>query len=184
MRRYAMIGALAFTLAACGGSDSPPASDAPTEQAAAPVEPTAEPAPTEEAMPGIGAAVPVGDTHVWTVVSAEDKGQTIESGNQFIDNLTTAGRFILVKATVGNKGTDAFYVGLPKIVDGQGREFEPNSDAIMIIDSAEQCALEQVNPGLDKGCTWIFEIPADAAAIKLRVGGELLDSTVDIDLDL
>lgn len=184
MHRLILAVALTFALAACGGS-SP--TDAP--EAAAPDAPPAEvateaPEPTEapEVAAAIGAPVPVGDAHVWTVISAEDRGQTIESGNEFIDNLTTAGRFMLVKASVKNVGTDAFYIDAPKIVDGTGREFDYNSDAFMIIDSAEQCALEQVNPGLDKACTWIYEVPADATALKLKVAGGLLDSAVEVDL--
>lgn len=176
--------ALSLALAACGGSSPTDAPDTSAPDAAPVTEATEAPAPTEApaAAPGVGVAVPVGASHVWTVASVEDRGQTIESGNQFIDNLTTAGRFLLVKATVENKGADAFYVEAPKVVDSAGREFDYNSDAIMIIDSAEQCALEQVNPGLSKGCTWIFEVPADATALRLKVAGGLLDSPVEIDL--
>lgn len=175
------------------GDDGQPVADAPAPAADAPVadapasteEPAATEAPGTEvpptSAPGIGVSVDVGD-HAWMVHAAEDKGQTIASGNQFVPDLQTTGKFLVITAGVLNNGDDSFYITAPKVIDDRDREFENKGDAFMLIDEAHRCLLEEVNPGLQKDCAWIYEVPADAAGLKLRVAGSLFDSPVDIDL--
>lgn len=176
-----------------GGGDEPsqpaasvPPADQPAgaaTSASAKEEPTEAPAeePTA-ALAAIGALVKAGDSAEWTVTGAEDRGQTIESGNQFIDNLTTTGRFIYVSAMTKNVGDDAHYIDTPKIVDSQGREFDNKSEAMFVIEEASQCVLENLNPGLEKACAWVYEVPADATGLKLRLSAGLFDDPVDVDL--
>lgn len=140
---------------------------------------------TEErptAAPSIGTEVAVGDSRVWAVLAVEDKGQEIQSGNQFIPNPKTSGRFLLVNVGVGNNGDDSFYIETPKVVDDAGREFDANSDAYFLIGDDHKCLLEELNPGLIKACAWVYEVPADATGLKLRVGGALFDDPALIDM--
>lgn len=167
---------------------------APDDSAAAPEEATAEekaPEPTRApdtevpptAAPTVGESIDVGD-HAWMVHAVEDKGQSISSGNQFIPDLETSGRFLFITAGVLNNGDDAFFIQAPKVIDSRGREFDNKSDAFMLIDEAHRCLLEEVNPGLQKDCAWIYEVPGDATGLMLRVTGGLFDQAVDIDLGL
>lgn len=199
------IGAAVLLLGCCGlfaissmmgGGDTPapattadkpaadnPAADVATDAPAA-EEPTDAPEeePTAVALAKVGELVLVGDRSEWTVTGVEDRGQTLESGNQFIDNLTTSGRFILVSATTKNVADDADYIGSPKVVDSQGREFDSKTEAMFIIDDVQKCILEKLNPGLEKACAWVFEIPADASGLKLRLSAGLFGDPVDVDL--
>lgn len=192
---WIVLGLVAFgcigIFALSGGDDdkpSPVVATAVPEGAEAPADAPAdaatEPPAAAPAAAKIGDSVIVGDDRLWTVSAAEDRGQLIESGNEFTDDLTTTGRFVFVAATIKNEGKDAFFIDVPKIVDGQAREFDHASGDYAFIDEAQQCILEQLNPGLDKTCAWIYEVPADAAGLKLKVGGALFDTAVDIDLGL
>lgn len=181
---------LAIALAACGGggttsnapADQP--ADEPTAAVAEPAEPTEAPAPTEEpaaAAPAVGTEVAAGEL-VWVVGEVNDRGPTISSGNQFVPDLNTTGRFIEVKAGVHNGGKDQAMVSGLNIVDDQGREFSPSTDAVMIIPAESQCMFAQVNPGIAQGCVWIYEVPTDAKGLKLKATGGILDEPVLIDL--
>jgi|GEM_PF-3252627 hypothetical protein len=140
--------------------------------------------PTEVQMPGLGDTVKVGKTR-WKVDVAEDLGQTVASGNQFIDDLQTSGKFIGVGLIFANDDNDSMFVPEPAIVDDAGREFEPSSDAFMIIDDSVSCVLEEVNPGLTQECYWIYEVPTSATGLKLRVkSSSFFADTEDIDLGL
>jgi hypothetical protein len=163
------------------GDEAADAREDPTERP----EPTRTKAPpTEVRLPGLGETVTLGKTR-WKVDAAEDLGQTVASGNMFIDDLTTTGRFVGIGLVFANDDADTAFVPEPAIVDSAGRVFEPSSDAIMIIDSGVQCILEEVNPGLTKECYWIYELPSGATGLKLRVkSSSFFADTTDIDLGM
>lgn len=106
----------------------------------------------------------------------EDLGQTLDSGNQFIDNLTTTGRFVRVDFTIKNVGTDASFVDAPKIVDATGREFDTKSEGSSFLEDDKKCILEKINPGLDRPCSWIYELPADASGLTIAVRDNMFGS--------
>lgn len=186
--------ALALALAACGGGGT--TSNAPADQpadqptaAAVAEEPTDEPAPTEAPAEEEAAAAALNtpvefDDSTWMVTSAEDKGQELKADNEFIQPITTTGRFIQVGATVKATGSDNVMVSAPKIVDSQGREFDSSSDAIMVLPAGSACVLEQINPGIEKSCTWVYEVPADAAGLLLRIAPSMFGDTKDVNLGL
>lgn len=165
-----------------------PAADAPAGDVAtdAPAAEEATEAPEEEPtaapLAAIGTMVKVGKGAEWTVTGAEDRGQTLESGNTYIDSLTTSGRFIFVAATTKNVGDDADYINTPKIVDSQGREFDSKTEAMFVVEDTSKCILEKLNPGLDKACAWVYEVPADASGLKLRLSAGMFSDPVDVDL--
>lgn len=174
----AMLGSL--TLTACGDS-APPVADAPAlaEVADAPAadapKPTKAPKPTAAPKVGsldapapMGEPVTVGDGQ-WTITAATSHGATLTSDNQFQDDLTTAGQFIRISATINNGGKEALSVSSPKVVDSGGREFDATSDAYMWIEDGERCVYENLNPGLTKSCVWIYDLPADATGLALAL---------------
>lgn len=132
-------------------------------------EPAADPDIGSEDNPAGLSTPAILNTSAWAVVYVKDHGDTLPSGNQFITSPTTSGKFIEVQVVVVNGGTDALSVFEPKMIDSAGREYDSSSDAIMIIDSQQQCLLETLNPGLDKHCTWVYDVPASATGLKLKV---------------
>jgi hypothetical protein len=113
------------------------------------------------------------DDSSWVVGMVKDHGSTIPSGNQFIQSPTTSGRFIEVNVGIRNNGSDSMSVMSPKLVDSNGREFDTSSDVFMLIDTQYQCVFETINPGLEKTCVWIFDVPSDASGLRLAVSGGL-----------
>jgi hypothetical protein len=127
-------------------------------------------APAAEAQAfKVGEDVTVGKIR-WKFLEVEDIGQELKSDNEFIEGKTTSGKFVRVKFELENQGTDpASYTGID-LVDDKGRTFKPYDERISFVEQSELCILEQVNPGLSKTCTEIFELPADAAGVKASVG--------------
>lgn len=158
-----ILGVLALSILACGNSSSGGSSGGSSEGGDAE-------APAEEAKAyKVGEDVTVGDIR-WKFLEVTDLGNELKSDNEFIEPKKTSGKFVLVKFELENKGSDpASYTGID-LVDSKERTFKPYDERITFIDQAELCILEQVNPGLSKTCTEIFEVPGDASGIKASVG--------------
>jgi len=58
-----------------------------------------------------------------------------------------------------------------KVKDEQGREFEPTSDAevMMVVDGMSDFFLQDINPGLSKAGKLVFELPTDVTSYTLEV---------------
>lgn len=138
---------------------------------------TATEAQTEaeaEALYAVGDEVTAGDIGV--VVNSVEEQESFESDNQFIDAVTTDGKFIVVDATLTNNASDAktFSSMMFKIVDEQGRNFEALTDAnLMMILEDQNLFLESVNPGMSRTGVFVFEVPADVEAYSLEISGGL-----------
>lgn len=119
--------------------------------------------------PAVGQDVLVGEVR-WKILSAESLGNTLISGNQFIDDLTTSGNFVKVRFEIENRSKDMkSFTGLD-LIDNRDREYTRSSDAIRFIDNGEECVLENINPGITKICTAIYEVPFDATGLQAHVG--------------
>lgn len=135
----------------------------------------AAPATTEaktEAAYGIGDVAEAGTISV--VVNNAEERESFESDNQFIDDVTTDGKFIAVEATISNNDKEAktFHSSMFKIVDDQGREFQTLTDMnLMLILDKQNLFLESVNPGMSRTGVFVFEVPADVESYSLEVSG-------------
>jgi hypothetical protein len=158
-----------------------PAVQAPATQPAAPVvqaEPILvnTPAPTatpvsqqlETSLPVVGQDVVVDEVR-WKVLSAENAGSILPSGNQFIDDLTTSGTFVRVRFELENLSSDMLTFAGLDLVDGQNRSFTRSSNAFAFIAEGEGCVLENLNPNVTKVCTHVYELPANAAGLKAKL---------------
>lgn len=180
-RKWTLVLALLFLLTlACGNSSGGGSSGGNSEG-------DEQEAATEAEAPQafkVGEDVNVGDIR-WKVLEVTDLGKELKSDNEFIEPKETSGKFVLVKFELENKGNDpATYTGID-LVDDKDRTFKPYDERLTFIEQSELCVLEQVNPGLSKTCTEIFELPGDAAGIKASVGdlglfGE--DAMIDLGL--
>lgn len=138
--------------------------------AAAPTETPAPPTETPPAAYTIGDNVTVGEVR-WIILSAVDEGQTVVSDNQFVDDLTTPGKFIRLTFEMENLSKDMITYGGIELVDNQDRTFKSSSDAYSHIADEVRCPfIENLNPNLPKQCQLLFEVPANAEGLHVKVG--------------
>ncbi|MCG3208382.1 MAG: hypothetical protein FOGNACKC_01986 [Anaerolineae bacterium] len=121
----------------------------------------------------------------WKVLEAGDLGNNLTSENQFVDPITTQGRFIKVRFEMENRGSDVVHFSDVNLVDSQGRKFKDHSDAsIWFVSDQEHCIFEQLNPNIIKTCTMIFEVPLDAHGLKFQAGDLDMFSTAEALVEL
>ena len=138
--------------------------------AAAPTETPAPPTETPPAAYTIGDNVTVGEVR-WIILSAVDEGQTVVSDNQFVDDLTTPGKFIRLTFEMENLSKDMITYGGIELVDNQDRTFKSSSDTYSHIADEVRCPfIENLNPNLPKQCQLLFEVPANAEGLHVKVG--------------
>lgn len=192
------IGAAVLLLGCCGlfaissmmgGGDTPATTQAPADGDAAvsPADATSGPtiAPYESevpptAAPAVGTSVSIAE-FAWIVDTVTDHGNTLKSGNQFIPDETTSGKFVQVDVRVKTNGQDSMTMTTPQLVDSQGREFDGSSKGIMLLGD-RSCILKTVNPGIEEPCSFIYEVPTDATGLMLEATGGFTDEPVLIDL--
>jgi len=112
----------------------------------------------------IGEPATIADV-TFTVNGVEETSE-ISSGNEFIDDVTTSGKFVILDITVENGKSESITIDSNyfKVITGDGTEYEPNSsgDVVMALgDEATDFFLEQINPNLDKTGKVVFEVSDD-----------------------
>lgn len=142
-------------------SGAPAASQAPASEA-----PAASQAPA--AYP-VGQDVQVGEVR-WKILEAKDEGQTLKSGNQFIKDKTTGGKFVRVKFEMENLSKDMLSFAGLDLVDAENRTFKPFSEGFQFVPTDQACVLENLNPNVPKACEVIYELPGNATGVKAKVG--------------
>jgi len=106
----------------------------------------------------------------WKILEVEDLGSVLESSNMFIDDKKTSGKFILVRFIVKNLDSDMKTMTDLTVVDNRDREFETFSESSFYIEDEEELfLLDNINPGISKTYTLIYEIPEDANELMLEV---------------
>lgn len=158
--------------ASSGGGDgtetaTTPSAETESEQAATPAEadaePEAEPEPEEKAA-GIGDPLKVGDL-VFTVNAAAPTTELKSPlGNK-------SGNWMVVTVTVKNESKEAVTIDSSyfKLLEGDGTEYETDSDNLMYLDAEQNFFLEKINPKLEKQGKVLFAIPEGVTDFKLQV---------------
>lgn len=121
-----------------------------------PVEP-----PKEEVVEvGIGKPATIAD--VTFIVNSVEETKEIKSGNQFIDNAKTEGKFIILDITVKNDKKESLTIHSSyfKLISADGVEYDPSTDSAVIMAMSDEADffLQQVNPGLSKSGKVVFEV--------------------------
>lgn len=121
-----------------------------------PVEP-----PKEEVVEvGIGKPATIAD--VTFIVNSVEETKEIKSGNQFIDNAKTEGKFIILDITVKNDKKESLTIHSSyfKLISADGVEYDPSTDSAVIMAMSDEADffLQQVNPGLSKTGKVVFEV--------------------------
>ena len=105
----------------------------------------------------------------WQIVSAENIGSVIDSGNQFIDDCKAdSGSFVKLVVKVKNNRKDLFSITDLTLVDNQERRFVTSSEVFSCVDDTI-FLLDNINPGIEKTFTAIYEIPEGTTGLMLEV---------------
>ncbi len=134
------------------------AADTPKEQPKEEVE-------TADEVVEVGIGTPAMIAEVSFTVNSVEETKEISSGNEFIENATTEGKYVIVEVTVKNEKKEALtinssYFSLQTI---EGVVYEPNTDGkvMMAMMDEDDFFLQQVNPGLSKTGKVVFEVGED-----------------------
>lgn len=104
-------------------------------------------------------------------------------GNEFA-NETADGEFLIVRLIVRNdsKATRTIGASFMTIIDAQGHEFSTSSNGCMALamggDKSAELLLTEVQPGLQKKISVVFDIPPGLKNLKLKVPSGILGSPV------
>ncbi|KKE77721.1 DUF4352 domain-containing protein [Bacilli bacterium] len=135
-----------------------------------------EPAEEEVKAAKIGEPSTVGD--VTFTVNGVNETNEISSGNEFIENATTSGKYIILDITVHNAKNEAITIDSSffKII-ADGTEYDPTTDGNVMMamgDAMDDFFLAQVNPNLEKSGKVVFEVGADvdvdSALLRAQTG--------------
>lgn len=125
----------------------------------------------EEEIHQVGEGFESGELGI--VINSVEEKTKLGSGNQFIDDVTTEGKFIVVGAKISNNDKESRTLSsmMFKLRDDQDRKFEASSDfEVMMILDDNNLFLEEVNPGMSRTGIFVFEVPADIVEYDLEVG--------------
>lgn len=164
-----------------GTSSSASAEDSGQSSAASEENSAGADAPAEAAAPGLGTPVRDGKFE-FTVTAVEDGGAEIGT-SEFLKE-QAQGTFRLVHVTVTNIGAEpqTFFNSSQKVVDDQGRKFEPNSMAGLVLDGNEDVWIKPINPGNSVTGVLVFDMPADSTPVAIELHDSLFSSGVTVSL--
>ena len=181
-----LVGVIVVSAVASGGQSdeqAAPATDSAlpaVDASEAPV--AAEPEPAKEALPGIGAAV-VDGKFTFTVngvtCGVPTVGDTTYGGGS-----TAQGQYCKIAVTIVNTGDKAqtLFGDNQKLVDGAGREFSPDT-AAMIWDAPDGNGwMSEINPGNTLTANVIFDVPMDATLEHIELHDSMFSAGVKVAL--
>lgn len=110
----------------------------------------------------IGEPATVGDV-AFTIKGVEEVNE-INSGNEFIDNVTTEGKFVILDIDVKNEKSEAITINSNffKLTNGE-TTYDPTTsgEVMMAMMGDDDFFLTQINPGLNKSGKVAFEVAGD-----------------------
>ena len=161
-------------------------SDAPPEETRAEGQAPAE-APAEDSprnvevvdIEGVGKReVGMVDDVFYVVLDVEE---TPTIGNSFTD-LQADGQFYILTLRAHNsaKKTHDVNTQIMKLLDDQGREFDPSAQGLLALPADRGRSAQiiaQVQPGTTKTLTLVYDAPADASGLRLKIPGGLFSAS-------
>lgn len=92
----------------------------------------------------------------------------IDSGNEFTENPTTDGQFVIVDVSIENNKDESITIDSSyfQLITDDGTTYDPTTDGAvtMAIDPDNEFFLQQINPGLSKSGSVVFEVAEDVDA--------------------
>jgi flagellar motor protein MotB len=128
----------------------------------------------------IGEPATVADAS-WMVTSAEPRSRL---NSQFLE--PKQGNFVVVDFRFTNNGSESktLHQNALKLLDRDGREFDPDTDTFGYIPNERNIFLEQVNPGVTEDGEVIFSVAPGASGFRLEISGTNLFETGKAYVDL
>jgi len=106
----------------------------------------------------------------WKILSAEDLGDTLEAIDRWSDDKTTTGKFIKVRFTVKNIGKEMKTLTDLRLFDNEDREFVTYDKSFGYIEKEEELfLLDNINPGMERTYTVVYEVPKDSKDFILEI---------------
>ena len=106
----------------------------------------------------------------WQLLEVENLGDTLEDSKGFFEDKKTTGNFIKIRFSVKNIGSEMKTLTSLKLVDNQDREFTSYVETFGYLDNEENLfILDNINPGISKTYTDIYEIPKGAKGLMLEI---------------
>ncbi|GAE94071.1 phage protein [Gracilibacillus boraciitolerans JCM 21714] len=112
---------------------------------------------------GVGDTATIADV-AFTVNNVETTTE-ISTGNEFIEPATTSGQFVMIDVTIKNDKKESITIDSSffKLIGAEGTEYDPSTDGNVMMNTNPESDffLTQINPGLEKTGTVVFEVGAD-----------------------
>ena len=106
---------------------------------------------------------------VWNITEISDLGTRLESDTG-IDYLEAEeGKFIGIRFTVENVGSESKFIYDLNVVDSKGRKFPICLPGFAFFFPGEACALEEIIPGLERSFSASFDVALDSEELLLEV---------------
>lgn len=160
---------LSLTLSSCGVTSDPETLDLSNSQLNSSEQAKGGASSNKEKIGKTGESLTVGDSVV-TIHSYNDKKTKYASDNQFIDPVTTSGKFVEVSLTLQNKGKEEKMYSASDfiLIDEEGREFAASDDFNIMMIADSKLFLEGVNPGMSIKAKLIFEVPKEVTSYTIK----------------
>ena len=158
-------------------TDAEESADDTTSEEATEEEASEEAAPADT-LPAIGDTVEVGDFEA--TVTAVESGISQIGSDSFGEK--AQGQFVKVSMTVKNNGKKAEYFleSEQKLIDEQEREHSTANASWQLGD--ESLVLTEINPGNTASGALLFDIPADATPVSIKLSGGFFGTPVEVSL--
>lgn len=113
----------------------------------------------------VGESLKIGETS-WTATEATKQQQLSSSLGE-----TKQGNFVVVNFQFTNNGSESVTLdsAMMTLIDGQGREFDVDTDSLGFVPPDKDIFLNQVNPGVTEEGQVIFTTAPDAQDFTLQV---------------
>lgn len=116
----------------------------------------------------IDEAVRTGDI-IWNITEVRDLGirLDLETGIDYLE--AEEGKFIGIRFTVENVGSESKFIYDLNVVDSRGRKFPICLPGFAFFFPGEACALEEIVPGLERRLSASFDVALDSKGLLLEV---------------
>lgn len=123
----------------------------------------------EEVLPTVGE---VAEAKKYSLVVNDYYETThISSGNMFVEDITTDGKFIVVNLTIKNKeNTQTTYSDYDIKLKSGDMSFSATNNLDVVVIFEDYLSYEQVNPQMSTTNVLVFEVPSDLDTYSIEMG--------------
>ncbi|WP_270485928.1 DUF4352 domain-containing protein [Gordonia jacobaea] len=131
-----------------------------------------------------GLNTPVRDGKFEFVVTGVEKGLSSVGDNPYLTE-QAQGQFVVVSMTVQNtsKEPQSFSPSDQKLVDDQGRSFEPSTSAQIALGGSDIPVWDNINPGNTVDAKVVFDMPKDATPTTIELHDSMFSGGVKVRLN-